>query len=96
MIVGVLKVGMIIPGNSSLKGKRKVIKSLLDKLRSKFNIAAAEVEDNDLWQRAGLGLSFVGNDPRFINSAMDKVLDYIERNPDAEIIESQSEIITIF
>lgn len=96
MVVGILKITLIIPGNSSLKGKRKVIKSLLDKLRSKFNLAAAEVEDNDLWQKAGLGLALVGNDRRFINSSMDKVLDFIYRTSDAEIIDSDSEIINIF
>lgn len=96
MVVGILKITLIIPGNSSLKGKRKVIKSLLDKLRSKFNLAAAEVEDNDLWQKAGLGLALVGNDRRFINSSMDKVLDFIYRTADAEIVDSDSEIINIF
>lgn len=96
MVVGILKITLIIPGNSSLKGKRKVIKSLLDKLRSKFNLAAAEVEDNDLWQKAGLGLALVGNDRRFINSSMDKVLDFIYRTSDAEIVDSDSEIINIF
>lgn len=96
MVVGILKITLIIPGNSSLKGKRKVIKSLLDKLRSKFNLAAAEVEDNDLWQKAGIGLALVGNDRRFINSSMDKVLDFIYRTSDAEIVDSDSEIINIF
>lgn len=87
---------MYIPGNASLKGKRKVIKSLLDRVRAKFNVSAAEVGDNDLWQKATLGLSFISNDSRFINSSMDKVLDFIERVPDAEIIDNQSEIINIF
>jgi len=96
VVVGILKITLIIPGNSSLKGKRKVVKGLLDKLRSRFNLAAAEVEDNDLWQRAGLGLALVGNDRRFINSSMDKVLDFIYRTSDAEIIDSDSEIINIF
>ncbi len=96
VVVGILKITLIIHGNSSLKGKRKVVKSLLDKLRSRFNLAAAEVEDNDLWQRAGLGLALVGNDRRFINSSMDKVLDFIYRTSDAEIVDSDSEIINIF
>jgi uncharacterized protein YlxP (DUF503 family) len=96
VVVGIIKITMIIPGNSSLKGKRKVVKSLLDKLRSRFNLAAAEVEDNDLWQKTGLGLAFVGNDRRFINSSMDKILDFIYRTSDAEIVDTESEIINIF
>ena len=96
MIAGLIKVTLVIPGNSSLKGKRKVIKSLLGKLRARFNLAAAEVEDNDLWQRAGLGLALVGNDRRYINSAMDKILNFMENATEAEIIDTQSEIINIF
>ncbi len=87
---------MIIPGNDSLKGKRKVVKSLLGRLRSKFNLAAAEVDDNDLWQKAVLGLTLVGNDRRFVNSSMDKIIDFTERNADGDIIETQTEIINIF
>ncbi|MBU2547774.1 MAG: DUF503 domain-containing protein [Proteobacteria bacterium] len=96
MVVGLLKVSMIIPENSSLKGKRKVVKSLLGRIKSRFNVAAAEVEDNDLWQRAGVGLAVVGNDRRFVNSVLDKVLDYIERETEAEIVDSRMEIINIF
>jgi hypothetical protein len=95
MVVGVMKVSMMIPGSGSLKSKRKVVRSLLDRLRAKFNLAAAEVEDNDLWQRAGLGLAFVSNDRSFVNSVMDKVLDFMERNTDAEIIDTQLEIINL-
>jgi len=96
MVVGLLKMSMVIPENMSLKGKRRVVKSLLSRLRSRFNIAAAEVEDNDLWQRAGLGVALVGNDRRFINSALDKVLNYVERESEAEVIESHMEILNVF
>ena len=73
MVVGLLKVTLILPENASLKGKRKVVKSLLGRLKSRFNVAAAEVENNDLWQRAEIGLAVVGNDRRFVNSALDKI-----------------------
>lgn len=94
MVVGLLKITMIIHDNASLKGKRKVVKSLLGRLKAKFNVAAAEVGDNDLWQRAEIGAAIVGNDRRFINSALDKILDYIERETEAEIIDSDMEIIS--
>jgi len=96
MVVGLLKISMFIPENASLKGKRKVVKSLLGRLKSRFNVSVAEVEDNDLWQRAGLGVTLVGNDRRFVNSALDKVLDYVERETEAEVIESNIEIINVF
>ena len=79
-----------------MKGKRKVVKSLLGRVKAKFNVTAAEIEDNDLWQRAGIGLAMVGNDRRFINSALDKVLDFIEREADGDLIDSTMEIMTIF
>jgi hypothetical protein len=94
MVVGLLKVTLILPENSSLKGKRKVVKSLVGRLKSRFNISAAEVEGNDLWQRAEIGVAMVGNDNRFINSALDKILDYIERETEAEVIDSQMDIQT--
>lgn len=96
MVVGLLKVCLYIPENASLKGKRKVVKSILGRIQSKFNAAAAEVGDNDLWQRAEIGVAVVGNDRRFVNSSLDKIFDFIEREVDAEIIDSLIEIQNIF
>ena len=92
MVVGLLRVSMIIPENASLKGKRKVVKSLIGRLRSRFNISVAEVESNDLWQRVELGMAVVGNDRRFVNSSLDKILDYVERDTEAETVDSYMEI----
>ena len=94
MVVGLLRISLIIHDNDSLKGKRKVVKSLVGRLRSRFNLAVAEVGDNDLWQRAEIGAAVVGNDRRFINSALDKILDYIERETEAEVVDSDMEIIS--
>ena len=96
MVVGLLQITLLIPENASLKGKRKVVKSLLGRLRSRFNVAAAEVDGQDLWQRAELGLAVVGNDVRFINSSLDKIMDYIERETEAEVINTNMEIQNIF
>lgn len=96
MVVGMLKVTMIIPENASLKGKRKVVKSLLGRIRSRYNVAAAEVAGNDLWQRAELGLAVVGNDRRFVNSVLDKLLDYMERETEAEVVDAKMDIQNVF
>ena len=96
MVVGMLKVSMIIPENASLKGKRKVVKSLLGRIRSRYNVAAAEVAGNDLWQRAELGLAVVGNDRRFVNSVLDKLLDYMERETEAEVVDAKMDIQNVF
>lgn len=96
MVVGMLQVSLFLPENASLKGKRKVVKSLLDRLKARFNVAAAEVGDNDLWQRIVIGMVAVGNDRRFINSVLDNLLDYIEQETEAQVLDSQMEIDTVF
>ena len=96
MVVGLLKVSLILPGNASLKGKRKVVKSLIGRLKSRFNVSAAEVENNDMLQRADIGLAFVGNDHRFVNSVLDKLVDFIEFDAEAEVAETLMEIESVF
>jgi len=93
VVVGVCQIDLRIPGNASLKGKRKVLRRIIDRVKNRYNVSISEVGDNDLWQRAQLGLSVVGNDSRHINSSLDKVLDFIERMNAAEIIHSEIEII---
>ncbi len=93
MVVGVLQLRLLIPESGSLKAKRKVIKSISAKVRNKFNVSMAEVGDYDIWGRSVLGLAFIGNDRSFINSSMDKVLNFIESLALAEIIDHNLEIV---
>ncbi|MBA2848230.1 hypothetical protein HNQ76_000576 [Thermosulfuriphilus ammonigenes] len=96
MVVGVAKVQLFIPENRSLKGKRQVVKSLLRQINGRFkNVSVAEVDDQDLWQRAQIGLTTVGSDQRFINSLLDRALDYIEAYGGVEVIETKIEIISL-
>ena len=53
------------------------------------------LDDNDLWQRAQIGICTVGNDRRFVNSSLDKIIDFIEKMYLAEVIEKEMEIITV-
>jgi len=78
-----------------LKEKRHVIRKLIDRVRHRFNVAISEVDDNDLWQRAQIGFCTVGNDRRFVNSSLDKIIDFIEKMYLAEVIEKEMEIITV-
>jgi uncharacterized protein YlxP (DUF503 family) len=95
MVVGIGKIVLRLPGNASLKGKRKVVKSVISRLQNTFNVSAAEVAANDNHQRAEIGLAFVGNDRRQINSKMDKALNFVESMLVAEIIDSEMEIISL-
>jgi uncharacterized protein YlxP (DUF503 family) len=78
MVVGVCRVELYIPEANSLKAKRKVIKSLKDRIRQKFNVSVAEVELQELWQRTILGVAAISNDKRQIDAALNKVISFIE------------------
>ena len=95
MVVGIGTIVLRIPGNASLKGKRKVVKSVTARLRNTFNVSVAEVGANDSHQRAEIGMAFVGNDRRYINSKLDKALNFVEDMQLAEIIDSEVEIINL-
>ena len=73
MVVGLLQIEVHIPASQSLKHKRSVLKSLRDQLRNRFNIAVAEVEANETWQRATLGISTVGQDRAYVEGLIRQV-----------------------
>lgn len=92
MIVAAVRFTLIIPENDSLKGKRKVVKSLIEKVRHKFEAAIAEVGDNDLWQKAQIGVAVVGNDSQLLRTRLEQIMKYMENQHLAEIIDSQMEL----
>lgn len=94
MNVGVCRIDLRLPENMSLKGKRRVLKSIVSRVSSKFNVAVAEVDNGDLWQLATLGVCCISNDRRHANEVMSKVVDFIVNSrPDAEILNYDIEII---
>ncbi|RLB10647.1 MAG: DUF503 domain-containing protein [Deltaproteobacteria bacterium] len=95
MIVGTLRVEFFLPENRSLKGKRRIVKSMIDRVRHRFNVSIAEIGSNDNWQKIELGISFVGNDKRHIDSSLAKVLAYLESLYLAQLLNSKVEIINL-
>jgi uncharacterized protein YlxP (DUF503 family) len=95
MVIGVCKLDLRIPENHSLKEKRHVLRKLIDRVKTRFNVAISEVGDNDLWQRAQMGFCTVGNDRRHINSSLDKVIDFIEQMNLVEMVHTEIEIISL-
>ena len=94
MNTGVCRIKLHIPQNQSLKQKRRVIKSITARLRNQYNISISEVDDQDLWQIATLGISCVSNNSNLIDETLTKVVNYIVQNyPELEIIERDVEII---
>ena len=93
MRIGLCTVDLYIPGTTSLKGKRRVIKSLKERLRNRFNVSVAEVDHHDLLQRAAIAAAMIGQDGRKLNSDMEKVIAFIEQAAGADLIDHQIEIL---
>ena len=94
MAVGVCRVSLRLPENHSLKGKRQVVKSLLSRLHNRFNVSAAEIDDQDSWQMVALGVTCVSNSERHANQVLASVISFIRSERlDAEIVDYETEII---
>src|SRR5205823_14609902 len=91
--VGVARVALHLAENSSLKGKRMVVKSVVQRVRNRFNVAVAEVDTQDEWRTATLGIVCVSEDPRHSNEMLSKVIHFIEgERLDAEVGEVEMEL----
>ena len=94
MVIGILRIDLYMNGNRSLKDKRQTLKSLTQRIKSRFNnVSVAEVGSHDLWQKATIGISFVGNESRFVNSVLDRVTQFIESTGVVEMGQRGFEII---
>ena len=93
MVVGVARLTLRLPENHSLKGKRKVIKSICERLRHRFDVAVAEIDSQDLWQASEVGIAAVGNEGGYVNSKLDKAVNFVENSHLAEIVDVQIELI---
>ncbi len=96
MNVGVCKIRLRLHGNLSLKSKRQVLKSIINRVDNKFNVSVAEVDDLDLWQAATLGICCVSNDKRYTNEVLSKVVNFIVNSRfDVEILDCEIEIMSV-
>lgn len=95
MFVAVARVTLSIPEAGSLKSKRHVVHKVLDKVKARFNVSAAEVADLDLWQRATLGVAAVANEHTFAQESVSKVVKFIEEMYVAPVVSWTSEVIPL-
>ena len=79
MIIGACTIHLYLPGVGSLKGKRSLIKPLLKQLRKRFEVAAAEVDNNDTWQSSDIAVVAVSNDTSHIYAVLEKAVHWIEQ-----------------
>ncbi len=92
MTVGCCKIELRIPGSDSLKAKRRVVKSVKERVQARFNVGIAEVDRLDDWQRATLGVVTVSNDSRLVDATLSKVVSWIELSGDVLVVDYEIEL----
>jgi len=93
MIVGLCTVELFIPDGRSLKDKRQVLQSVKSRLRDKFNVSVAELGEQDLWQKAILGLACVANESAHVNQVLDQAVNLIRSVPTIQLVRSRIELL---
>ncbi|MDP6381372.1 MAG: DUF503 domain-containing protein [Phycisphaerae bacterium] len=93
MVVGILELKIVIRDARSLKDKRRVIKSLKDRIRNDFNVSIAEVGDMDFRQQAVLGAAVVTNEQGFAGKVLQKIVDFVRRVPVVQIVDYHVEML---
>lgn len=94
MVIGACAIQLHLPGNGSLKGKRSILKPLLHRLRREFELAAAEVGNNDVWQSAEIALVAVANEAGHVHAVLERAVHWIETHrPDVQVVDWQIEIL---
>lgn len=93
MVIGVLTFRLAIFEALSLKDKRRVVKSLKDRLAARHNVSIAEIDDLDHRQAATIGIAMISNDSGFVQSALDRILDEVRRDSRASLVSSEIEFL---
>ncbi len=93
MTIGLLTLDLLIPGARSLKDKRRVVKSLKDRIRTRFNASVAEVEFLDEWRRARFAICVVARESRFANAQLNEIARFAQSKSEAEIANIDIEML---
>lgn len=93
MKIGILKIKLRAAWVNSLKEKRMILKSLISKLKNKFNISVAEIGEQDNHKILNIGIACVSNSNLHLDSTLDNIIDYIEYNTEAEVLDIARELI---
>ena len=95
MVIGTLQITVLVPDSQSLKDKRMVVRSITSRVRQTFAVAVAEVDDQDSWQRATIGVACISNNARHADEVCQKVLAYIENDADGVVSTSRFELVHV-
>jgi uncharacterized protein YlxP (DUF503 family) len=93
MVIGVCTADLYLPTTQSLKDKRRIIKSIIEKIRAKFNVSISEVDYQDQWGKATLGIAIVTTDSAYAQQVLNAATKVIDQNSEAEIYNLSVEIL---
>ncbi len=94
MHVGVCVIDLRLPGNGSLKGKRSVVKSIVTRVTREFNVSVAEVDQQNVWQRAVLGVACVSSSASYAHGQLERVVQWIEEQRlDVELLDYEIDML---
>lgn len=86
MLVGILLIQVHIPGSTSLKDKRRIVKAMVAKVKNRFNVSIAELNNQDLWQYANLGIAMIGDSREHVERQLQFVLNFLDAEPRWEVV----------
>jgi hypothetical protein len=92
VIVGTLKMQLLIRESRSLKDKRRIVRSIKDRIRNRFNVSVAELEGLDLHQHAVLGVALVTNEKRFAQEVLSQVVNLVRAHPVAQLVDYELDV----
>jgi uncharacterized protein YlxP (DUF503 family) len=95
MVVGVCQISLSLPGVTSLKAKRSIVRKVLDRAANRFNVAVAEVGQQDAHRQAILGFAVVSGDRRHANSMLDAISSFVEESADAVVVGRSTELVSM-
>jgi len=95
MFVGVARLSLHVAESGSLKGKRQVLRKVIERVKARYNVSIAEVEDQDLWQRATIALAVIGGERRHVDEQVEKIIHYVEEMYVAPLVSREVEILSL-
>ena len=93
MLIGICTLNLYFPDSHSLKDKRNIIKSIKARIRNKFNVSVSEIDNHDLWKNTTLGIACIGNEKRYLNDILNKVIKFIEYQNKLQLIDFKTSIL---
>jgi hypothetical protein len=93
MLLGICTINLYFSNSQSLKDKRNIIKSVKSRIRNHFNVSVSEINNHDLWKNTTLGIACIGNEKRYLNDVLNKVIKFIDQQNHLQLIDFKTTIL---